>query len=43
MRRLFGHDPLVEVDAPGLNWPILNDFVWTRLPHPVLMLNRGGT
>lgn len=35
----FGHDRIVEVDAPGLTSPILSRFAWTRLPRPVLPLD----
>lgn len=37
----FGHDRIVEVDAPGLTSPILSRFAWTRLPRPVLPLDPG--
>lgn len=35
----FGHDRIVEVDAPGLTSPILSRFAWTKLPRPVLPLD----
>src|SRR3712207_8598742 len=35
----FGHDQVVEVDAPGLTSPVLERFRWTRLPRPVLPLD----
>lgn len=37
----FGHDQIVEVDAPGLTSPILKHFAWTRLPRPVIPLDQG--
>ncbi|MFY7959008.1 MAG: M81 family metallopeptidase [Elsteraceae bacterium] len=37
----FGHDQIVEVDAPGLTSPILKNFAWTRLPRPVIPLDQG--
>lgn len=37
----FGHDQIVEVDAPGLTSPILKNFNWTRLPRPVIPLDDG--
>lgn len=39
----FGHDQIVEVDAPGLTSPILKNFAWTRLPRPVVPLDQGVT
>jgi microcystin degradation protein MlrC len=35
----FGHDRIVEVDAPGLTSPILTRFAWTKLPRPVLPID----
>lgn len=35
----FGHDQIVEVDAPGLTSPILTRFAWTKLPRPVLPID----
>ncbi|MDN3567755.1 M81 family metallopeptidase [Paeniroseomonas aquatica] len=39
----FGHDRIIEVDAPGLTSPILSRFAWTRLPRPVLPLDEDTT
>ncbi len=36
----FPPDRIVEVDAPGLTSPILSRFDGTRLPRPVLPLDR---
>lgn len=36
----FGHAQIVEVDCPGLTSPVLSRFAWTRLPRPVLPLDR---
>lgn len=35
----FGHDQIIEVDAPGLTSPLLSRFAWTKLPRPVLPLD----
>jgi microcystin degradation protein MlrC len=35
----FGHDQVVEVDAPGLTSPILSRFHWKHLPRPVLPID----
>lgn len=35
----FGHDQIIEVDAPGLTSPILSRFDWQYLPRPVLPLD----
>jgi microcystin degradation protein MlrC len=35
----FGHDRIIEVDAPGLTSPMLDRFPWTRLPRPVLPID----
>jgi microcystin degradation protein MlrC len=35
----FGHDVVVEVDAPGLTSPILSRFPWKHMPRPVLPLD----
>jgi microcystin degradation protein MlrC len=37
----FGHDQIIEVDAPGLTSPVLKNFAWTRLPRPVIPLDQG--
>jgi len=37
----FGHDQIVEVDAPGLTSPILKNFTWTHLPRPVIPLDES--
>jgi microcystin degradation protein MlrC len=36
----FRHDQIVEVDLPGLTSPMLSRFDWTRLPRPVVPLDR---
>ena len=35
----FGHEQVIEVDAPGLTSPVLRQFPWTHLPRPVLPLD----
>ena len=35
----FGHDQVVEVDAPGLTSPMLHHFQWRHLPRPVVPLD----
>ncbi len=35
----FGHDQIIEVDAPGLTSPILQNFAWRRLPRPSIPLD----
>ncbi len=35
----FGHAQVVEVDAPGLTSPVLQNFAWRHLPRPVLPLD----
>lgn len=35
----FGHDQIVEVDAPGLTTPMLGHFDWKNLPRPVVPLD----
>ena len=35
----FGHDQVIEVDAPGLTSPVLSRFDWQRLPRPVLPID----
>jgi microcystin degradation protein MlrC len=39
----FGHEQIVEVDLPGLTSPMLSRFAWTRLPRPVVPLDRDVT
>jgi microcystin degradation protein MlrC len=39
----FRHEQIVEVDLPGLTSPMLNRFAWTRLPRPVVPLDREVT
>jgi len=39
----FKHEQIVEVDCPGLTSPMLNRFDWTRLPRPVVPLDRDVT
>lgn len=39
----FGHDQVIEVDAPGLTSPILARFAWIKLPRPVLPLDAEAT
>jgi microcystin degradation protein MlrC len=36
----FRHEQIVEVDLPGLTSPMLSRFAWTRLPRPVVPLDR---
>jgi microcystin degradation protein MlrC len=36
----FRHEQIVEVDLPGLTSPMLARFDWTRLPRPVVPLDR---
>jgi microcystin degradation protein MlrC len=36
----FRHEQIVEVDLPGLTSPMLGRFDWTRLPRPVIPLDR---
>ncbi|HZT89553.1 MAG TPA: M81 family metallopeptidase [Stellaceae bacterium] len=38
----FSHDQIVEVDLPGLTSPMLNRFEWSRLPRPVIPLDRDA-
>ena len=35
----FGHDQVIEVDAPGLTSPILSRFDFRNLPRPVFPLD----
>ena len=35
----FGHDQVIEVDAPGLTSPVLSRFAWKHLPRPVLPID----
>ncbi len=35
----FGHDAVIEVDAPGLSSPVLQNFDWKHLPRPVIPLD----
>ncbi len=35
----FGHDQIIEVDAPGLTSPILSRFAWRHMPRPVLPID----
>jgi microcystin degradation protein MlrC len=35
----FGHDQVVEVDAPGLTSPMLSRFDWQYMPRPVLPID----
>ncbi len=35
----FGHDQVIEVDAPGLTSPILSHFAWKHLPRPVIPID----
>jgi microcystin degradation protein MlrC len=35
----FGHEQVVEVDAPGLTSPMLHHFQWKHLPRPVVPLD----
>jgi microcystin degradation protein MlrC len=37
----FDHDHIVEVDLPGLTSPMLKNFIWSRLPRPVIPLDDG--
>jgi microcystin degradation protein MlrC len=39
----FRHEQIVEVDLPGLTSPMLSRFAWTRLPRPVVPLDREVT
>jgi microcystin degradation protein MlrC len=39
----FKHEQIVEVDLPGLTSPMLERFDWTRLPRPVIPLDRDAT
>ena len=39
----FKHEQIVEVDLPGLTSPMLERFDWTRLPRPVVPLDRDVT
>ena len=39
----FGHDQVIEVDAPGLTSPVLSRFDWKHLPRPVLPLDADTT
>jgi microcystin degradation protein MlrC len=36
----FRPEQIVEVDLPGLTSPMLNRFQWTRLPRPVIPLDK---
>ena len=36
----FGHDQVVEVDAPGLTSPVLSRFEWQYLPRPLLPIDQ---
>jgi microcystin degradation protein MlrC len=36
----FRHEQIVEVDLPGLTSPMLGRFDWTRLPRPIVPLDR---
>jgi len=38
----FSDDRILEVDAPGLTSPILDNFNWKRLPRPVFPLDPGA-
>jgi microcystin degradation protein MlrC len=35
----FGHDQVIEVDAPGLTSPMLSRFHWKHMPRPVLPID----
>jgi microcystin degradation protein MlrC len=39
----FRHEQIVEVDLPGLTSPMLGRFEWTRLPRPIVPLDRDVT
>jgi microcystin degradation protein MlrC len=39
----FRHEQIVEVDLPGLTSPMLSRFAWTRLPRPVVPLDREAS
>ncbi|HVB68720.1 MAG TPA: M81 family metallopeptidase [Acetobacteraceae bacterium] len=39
----FGHEQVVEVDAPGLTSPVLSRFAWQHLPRPVLPIDDSAT
>jgi microcystin degradation protein MlrC len=39
----FGHDQVIEVDAPGLTSPMLQHFAWKHLPRPVIPLDAHVT
>jgi microcystin degradation protein MlrC len=36
----FRHEQIIEIDLPGLTSPMLQRFDWTRLPRPVVPLDR---
>ena len=36
----FGHDQVIEVDAPGLSSPVLSRFDFKHLPRPVFPIDR---
>jgi microcystin degradation protein MlrC len=35
----FGHEQVIEVDAPGLTSPMLSRFPWQHMPRPVLPID----
>lgn len=37
----FAHDQVIEVDAPGLTSPLLQNFSWTNLPRPIIPLDEN--
>lgn len=39
----FGHDQVIEVDAPGLSSPILSRFDFKYLPRPVFPIDREAS
>lgn len=39
----FGHDQVIEVDAPGLSSPILSRFDFKHLPRPVFPIDPDAT
>ncbi len=39
----FSHDQVIEVDAPGLTSPMLQNFTWAHLPRPVIPLDQEVT
>ncbi len=39
----FGHDDVIEVDAPGLTSPVLSRFAWRHIPRPVLPIDNTAT